>query len=415
MLDWAFGERCGCVRVVQFAHRGCAISVVVAILVSAMRAFVFLGHCDERGATIVRIVLDAVGGDNAPEQPVRGAVLAARRFGCAMVLVGPEGRVRAELSQYATGGLDIAVVDAPEVIGMEEHPAQGIRRKDRSPHVVGLRLVRDGAADAFVSAGHSGATMAGATLILGRIRGIERPALASIFPAVGRPFLLLDVGATTDCKPEYLVQFAHMGSIYAERALGIPGPRVALLANGEESTKGDRLVQEAHGLLSNAPLHFVGNAEPKDALVGGVCDVLVCDGFVGNLFIKQAEAVVKLVQQLAVGEMRRGLFGRVMAGAFPTVLLTLLGGRARWFGLLGALGAGPALIGGVMVPPLLRVRRTGDYRSYGGAPLLGPRGVAIIAHGKSDATAIVSAIGRAKEAVERGTVVGIADAVAAVG
>jgi glycerol-3-phosphate acyltransferase PlsX len=303
------------------------------------------------------------------------------------------------------------VVDAPEQIGMHESPAQAVRRKDRSPHVVGLRLVRDGAADAFVSAGHSGATMAGATLLLGRIAGVERPALASIFPARERPFLLLDIGATTDCKPEYLAQFAHMGSIYAARSLGYANPRVALLANGEEHTKGDKLVQEAHELLRHSDLHFVGNAEPKDALVGGACDVLVCDGFVGNLFIKQAEAVVRLAADLTLDEIKRGLPRRLLPGLLPAALL-MANRRMRAGVLLGMLGAAPALLAGVIVPALLRIRTKADYRAYGGAPLLGLRGVAIVAHGKSDAAAVHSAIRQAKEAVERRSVVGIADALA---
>jgi len=360
----------------------------------------------------VRIVLDAAGGDYAPEQPVHGAVLAARALGCAIILAGPATEVRAELAKHPTGGLDLEVVDAPEIIGMEEHPASAVRRKTRSPHVVGLRMVRDGAADAFVSAGHSGATMAAATLVLGRIRGIERPALASIFPALDRPFLLLDIGATTDCKPEYLVQFAQMGGVYAEGALGITAPRVGLLANGEEESKGDRLVREAHALLRNSALNFVGNVEPKDALIGGACDVLVCDGFVGNLFVKQAEAVVKLAQELIVGEVRRHLPRALLPGLLPAGLLVALGrGGMRWGGLLGMLGAAPALLGSVLVPPLLRVRRKADYRSYGGAPLLGIKGVAIIAHGKSDAAAVMNAIRQAQEAVERGTVTGIAQTI----
>jgi glycerol-3-phosphate acyltransferase PlsX len=358
----------------------------------------------------VRIVLDATGGDHAPAQPVRGAVLAARALGCAIILVGPEAQVRAELAKYPVDGLDITVVDAPDAIGMDEAPAQAVRRKDRSPHVVGLRLVRHGEADAFVSAGHSGATMAGATLILGRIRGIERPALASIFPARARPFLLLDVGATTDCKPEYLAQFAHMGSLYAERSLGYSNPRVALLANGEESTKGDKLVQDAHALLRGSALNFVGNAEPKDALVGSVCDVLVCDGFVGNLFIKQAEAVVRLAVELALAEVKRDLPARLLPGLLPAALLVGMK-RTRAGALLGMLGAAPALLGSLLVPALLRFRIKADYRSYGGAPLLGLKGVAIVAHGKSDAAAVMSAIRQAKEAVERGAVTGIADAI----
>jgi glycerol-3-phosphate acyltransferase PlsX len=357
-------------------------------------------------------VLDAAGGDHAPEQTVRGAVLAARELGCEIVLAGPEAAVRAELARQRTRGLCLEVVDAPEVIAMDEHPAQAVRRKARSPHAVGLRLVRDGQADAFVSAGHSGATMAAATLILGRIRGIERPALAILFPSREKMFLLLDIGATTDCKPEYLLQFARMGSIYAERALGYRNPRVALLANGEEATKGDRLVQEAYPLLRASGLNFVGNAEPKDALLGSVCDVLVCDGFVGNLFIKQAQAVVKLALTLVKDETRRGLPWRLAPGLLPAALLAAFGrGGARWGGLLGTFGAAPALLGGLLGPPLLRVRRKADYRFYGGGPLLGVKGVAIIAHGKSDAAAVAMAIHQAFEAVQRGAVTGIADAI----
>jgi glycerol-3-phosphate acyltransferase PlsX len=359
----------------------------------------------------VRIVLDAIGGDHAPEQPVRGAVMAARTLGCAIILAGPDAQVRAELAKHPTNGIDITVIDAPDTIEMQESPAQAVRRKDRSPHVVGLRLVRDGAADAFVSAGHSGATMAGATLILGRVRGIERPALASIFPARERPFLLLDVGATTDCKPEYLAQFAHMGSLYAERSLGFSAPRVALLANGEEETKGDKLVQGAHELLRGSALNFVGNAEPKDALVGGVCDVLVCDGFVGNLFIKQAEAVVRLALELALSEVKRDLPRRLLPGLLPAALLIGMR-RTRVGALLGMLGATPALLGSLLVPALRHFRSKADYRAYGGAPLLGLKGVAIVAHGKSDAAAVMSAIRQAKEAVERGAVTGIGDTIA---
>jgi glycerol-3-phosphate acyltransferase PlsX len=358
----------------------------------------------------VRIVVDATGGDHAPEQSVRGAALAARELSCAIILVGPEAQVRAELAKIPIDGIDITVVDAPETIEMDESPAQAVRRKDRSPHVVGLRMVRDGMADAFVSAGHSGATMAGATLILGRIRDIERPALASIFPARVRPILLLDIGATTDCKPEYLEQFAHMGSVYAERSLGYARPRVALLANGEEDTKGDKLVQDAHVLLRRSHLNFVGNAEPKDALVGGVCDVLVCDGFVGNLFIKQAEAIVRLAAELALAEIKRDLPRRLLPGLLPAALLMGMK-RTRSGAMLGMLGAMPALLGSVLIPALLRFRTKADYRAYGGAPLLGLRGVAIVAHGKSDAEAVASAIRQAKEAVERRSVTGIADAI----
>lgn len=342
---------------------------------------------------------------------MRGAVLAARTYGCTVILAGPEQRLRAELVRYHTVGLDLPVVDAPELIEMTESPAQAVRRKPGSPHAVGLRLVRDGEADAFVSAGHSGATMAGATLILGRASGVERPALAGMFPALEQPVLILDIGATTDCKPEYLFQFAHMGALYAERALKIPNPRVALLANGEEETKGDRLVQDAHMLLRDSRLNFVGNAEPKDALVKHLCEVLVCDGFVGNLFLKTAESVVKLVLERAKAEVLRGLAGRLAVGLAPALLLTLLERRRGQRGLLlSSLVAGPALLGSALAMPLWRVRQRSDYRSHGGAPLLGLNGIAIVAHGRSDARAVMNAIRQAKEAVERGAVAGVFDA-----
>lgn len=358
----------------------------------------------------MRIVLDAIGGDHAPAETVRGAVQAARELACEIVLAGPEAAIRAELARHRTNGLQLTVVDAPELIDMDEHPAQAVRRKTRSSHVVGLRMVRDGHADAFVSAGHSGATMAAATLILGRIRGVERPALAILFPSRKRMFLLLDIGATTDCKPEYLLQFGQMGSIYAERALGYPNPRVALLANGEEATKGDRLVQAAYPLLRASGLNFVGNAEPKDALSGAVCDVLVCDGFVGNMFIKQAQAVVKLALSLVQDETRSQLPLRLAAGMIPVAALAALGlGGVRWGALLGTFGAAPLLLASLLGPPLARVRRKADYRYYGGGPLLGVKGVAIIAHGKSDAAAVAMAIRQAHDAVKRGAVVGIAD------
>lgn len=359
----------------------------------------------------MRIFLDVAGGDNAPAATVHGAVLAARAYGCTMVLAGPAERIRTELAKHITHGLSLEVIDAPETIDMHEAPAQAIRRKPRSPHAIGLRMVRNGDVDAFVSAGHSGATMAGATLLLGRAAGVERPALGGFFPTLNRPILIVDIGATIDCRPEHLFQFAHMGSVYSERALGISAPRVALLCNGEEDTKGNRLVQEAHALLRRSRLHFVGNAEPKDALVGNVCDVLVCDGFAGNLFIKTSEAVVGLASRYAWREVRQNWLPRLFAGLAPIALLVALG-KARWSALLGGLIGGPSLFGSLLIPPLLRVRKVADYRYHGGAPLLGLRGVAIVAHGRSDARAIMHAIRQARDAVERRTVLGITDALA---
>jgi Fatty acid/phospholipid biosynthesis enzyme len=338
--------------------------------------------------------------------------MAARAYGCKITLLGPIAQIEAELARHDTTGLHLQIVDAPDVIEMEEHPAQAIRRKSKSPQAVGLRLLRDGEGDAFVSAGHSGATMAGALFILGRLPGVDRPALGSIFPTVFEPMLVLDVGATTDCKPEFLLQFAHMGSIYAECALGIQRPRVALLANGEEATKGDKLVQDAHQLLAKSNLNFIGNAEPKDALVTNSCDVLVADGFVGNLFLKTAEAVVKFALDKAKRELKHNWLQRALAGIVPMVLLSALPGKGRWRALLSGTLGSAALYGSLLGPPLMRLKATTDYRSYGGAPLLGVKGAVIISHGKSDALALRNAIRQACDMVESDMVAKVAEAIA---
>jgi glycerol-3-phosphate acyltransferase PlsX len=350
----------------------------------------------------MRIVLDALGGDHGPEVLVAGAVAAARAYGCQVTLAGPQAELETLLATHDTAGLQIEIADAPEAIAMHEHAAQAVRRKPGSPQAVGLRLVREGQAQAFVSAGHSGATMAGGTLILGRAAGVERPALAALFPTLERPFLLLDMGANTDCKPEWLAQFAALGSRYAEQVLAVPGPRVALLANGEEDSKGDQLVQEAHALLRQAPLNFVGNAEPKDALSGELCDVLVADGFVGNMFLKTAEAVAKMAVTKIAREARRGLPLRLLAGLAPTALLTVLPGAGRWRASAGALLGGGSLLGALLAPPLRTVRQSLDYRATGGAVLLGVNGVVIVAHGKSDALAVQNAVRQAIQAARLG-------------
>jgi glycerol-3-phosphate acyltransferase PlsX len=359
----------------------------------------------------MRIALDAVGGDHGISEVVKGAVKAARNYGCTVVLVGPHEEIAAELSRYNIKRLNLPIVHAPDMIHMHEHPAQAVRRKPDSSHMVGLRLVRDGKADAFVSAGHSGASMAGALFVLGRLPGIERPAIAGIMPTLHRPVLILDVGATTDCKPEYLLQFAQMGSVYAEQALGILNPRVALLANGEEPNKGNRLVQEAHLLLLQSKLNFVGNAEPKDLLVNGICDVLITDGFVGNLMIKMTEGVVSYATRKIVSEFKRNPLERLVMGILPITALTLLFSSARRRVLAGGVLGGAGLVGAVLFP-LMRLRRVTDYRAYGGAPLLGVEGVIIISHGRSDAFAIMNAIRLAKDMVETGTISSMADVVA---
>ncbi|MGC8874718.1 MAG: phosphate acyltransferase PlsX [Chloroflexia bacterium] len=327
----------------------------------------------------MRIVVDAMGGDYAPREVVAGAVEAARLYGEEIVLVGREEEVRAELARH--GSAELALVHAPEVIAMDEHPAMAVRRKGDSSIVVGMRMVRDGQAEAFVSAGNSGAVMAAATWLLGRIPGVERPALASVFPSRAGFFLVADIGANTDCRPEYLLQFARMASAYAQHVLHRPHPRVALLANGEEETKGDRLVQEAYALLRQATdLNFAGNIEPKDALAGAV-DVVIADGFVGNIFLKSTEATAETLLGMLREELTRSVWSRL-----PAALLR---------------------------PAFRRLRHRLDYREYGGALLLGLKGIAVIAHGRSDARAICNAVRVARESVLQGAVEAIARALQA--
>lgn len=318
----------------------------------------------------MRIVLDAMGSDHAPGVDVEGAVRAARRFGQEVILVGREEEVRRELARHDTAGLPLSVVHASQVIEMREHPSQAVRSKPDASMVVGMKLVREGQADAFVSAGNSGGVLAAALASagrLGRIKGILRPAISTIIPTLQGHAFMLDIGANTDCRPEWLAQFALMGSVYAHKVLGVERPRVALLANGEEETKGNAAVQAAHELLKQMPLHFIGNVEGKD-LTKGVADVIVSDGFVGNVAIKTAEGI-------------------------SAMLLTLL---------QSAIKAKPiTALGGLLAKPAFRaVFKRLDYREYGGAPLLGVNGVVIIAHGRSDALAIENAIRVAIEAVK---------------
>lgn len=359
----------------------------------------------------MRIVLDAMGGDHAPQETVKGAVLAARAFDCSVVLVGPSEKITPELARYDISRLDVPIIDTPEVIGMDEQAAQAVRKKPNSSHVVGMRMVRDGQAEAFVSAGHSGASMAAALFVLGRLPGIDRPALVGTFPTLGGSVLTLDVGATTNCKPEYLVQFAEMGSVYAERALRIDNPRVALLSNGEEKSKGDKAVQEAHQLLLKSNLNFVGNAEPKHLLLHHTCDVLVCDGFVGNTVLKMGEAAVAFIKAKIKSEMKHNLWQRVVLALFPTLALSLWPGKGKWRAPAGALLGSTGIIGAGMMLPLMRLRRLTDYRTQGGAPLLGVKGITVIAHGSSDSYAIRNAIRTAMEAVKRGTIHGMVEAI----
>ncbi len=328
----------------------------------------------------IRVIVDAMGGDHAPQVPVVGTLRALQEIpDLHVILVGPEDRIRAELARRRTAGLPLSVVHASQAVEMHER-VTAVRAKKDSSIVVGMRLLRAGEGDALVSMGNTGAVMAAALFHLGRIPGVERPALATVYPAARAPCLLLDIGANTDPKPRHLAQFAMMGAVYAERVLGWPNPRVGLLSNGEEPGKGSRLVQEAYRLLQESGLNFIGNVEGKD-LAQGRAEVVVTDGFTGNVVLKSAEGLVSflipfLKEQLTDGWLDR--FG--LALALPGLLLAF-----------------PGLLG--LLPSLRRILRRLDYREYGGAPLLGVDGVVVIGHGRSDAKAVKNAIRTAAQAV----------------
>jgi len=331
----------------------------------------------------IRVVLDAMGGDHAPRVPVEGALRALREIpDLHILLVGREDQIRAELARHPTKGLPLSIVHASQVIEMHEHTIAVKVKKDASM-VVGMRLVRAGEADAFVSMGNTGAVMAAALFHLGRIPGIERPALATLYPTARRPCLLLDIGANTDPKPEHLVQFAIMGAIYAERVLGWPNPRVGLLSNGEEPGKGSIRVQEADRLLRESGLNFIGNVEGKD-LSRGIAEVVVTDGFTGNVVVKHLEGTVAFLARFLREQLTDGALDRLgLALALPGLLLAM-----------------PGLL--CLLPSLRQIFRHLDYREYGGAPLLGVEGVVVIGHGRSDAKAVKNAIRAAVRAVQGG-------------
>ncbi len=341
----------------------------------------------------MRIVVDAFGSDHCPVPDVAGAVMAARAWGDEIILVGPEDATRRELSKHDTEGLKIRVVHAPEVLTMHDH-SDAVRAKVNSSIRVGMRLVKSGEADAFVSAGNTIACLSAAIFDLGRIRGIRRPALATLYPLSSPPTLLLDIGATADPKPEYLLQFARMGDVYARRVLGIPTPRIGLLANGEEEEKGSMVMRDTYHLLKMSDLNFVGNVEPKE-VTKHAADVVVTDGFTGNIMIKTTEAVASFtarsIKEVLLGSPLSKVALVLMA---PGLLLTL-----------------PGLL--LLKPALGRMARQLDYAEYGGALLLGVNGVVIVGHGRSNAKAVKNAILRAREAVEAEVIPTIKEGLAA--
>src|ERR1700693_6245252 len=316
------------------------------------------------------IALDAMGSDRAPKPEIEGAIQAARHHGVSTLLVGNEPELRAELERYpSAAGLPIHIVHASEVITMEDKAVQAVRSKRDSSIHVGVRLVREGRAVGFVTAGNTGAAMATAKMVLGGIPGVDRPALAAVFPtAVNTVAILLDVGANVDCKPENLEQFSVMGEIYFRSMFGTRRPRVGLLSIGEEESKGNELTREAFQLLKQLPLNFVGNVEGRDIYSGKV-DVIVADGFVGNVALKTSEGVANLVR--------------------ATLKETLKATITRQVGYL------------LWRSAFADFKKRLDHTEYGGAPLLGVRGVCFITHGSSNMNAIKNALRVAAEFAER--------------
>lgn len=313
-----------------------------------------------------RILVDAMGGDHAPGAIIDGAALATRE-GYRVALVGQADPIRAGIARHGDAiARAIEVIEAPDVVAMDEHAAHAVRSKRGASINVAMRAMKDGRGDAVFSAGNSGAVMASALFTLGRLEGVRRPPIAAVLPVQGAQLVICDTGANTDCDAEQLVQFAHMGSRYAQRMYGIERPRVGLVSNGEEETKGNALVLAVHPRLAASTLNFVGNVEGRD-LPFGKCDVAVCDGFTGNVILKLAEGMASfcfgLVRQVAMSKLQYRLAGAVLR------------------------------------PGLRAISKDLDYTEHGGAPLLGVAGNVFIGHGSSNARAVASAVRIATRAV----------------
>jgi glycerol-3-phosphate acyltransferase PlsX len=316
---------------------------------------------------MLTIAVDAMGGDHAPKSEVDGAVRAARTLGVKVILVGREDVVRQELAQHeGYQDLPIEIVHASERITMEDSAARAVRTKRDSSLRVASRLVRDGVAQGFVSAGNTGAVMATAKMVQGVVPGVERPALAGAFPTVvqGSPVVVLDVGANVDCSPQMLAQFAVMGEIYSRMILGRPNPRVGILSIGEEDHKGNEVTRSAAPLMRGLNLNFIGNVEGGDLYGGGV-DVIVCDGFIGNVALKVSEGLVDMVKHVLRESLEATISGKIGYALSKSAFSNF--------------------------------RKRLDYSEYGGGPLLGVRGVCIITHGRSNGNAIKNSIRVAKE------------------
>mgnify|MGYP006272611273 FL=1 len=322
----------------------------------------------------MNIVLDAMGGDNAPEEIVKGAVEACELDNSFnLTLVGKKDLIEKELKKYSNYEKDrIQIKNATEVITMNDSPAKALRRKKDSSLAIGSNLIKENKGDAFISAGNTGAVMAAGLFNIGRLSGIKRPSISTAFPAKGGQTLLMDAGANTDSKPENLHQFAVMGQIYSKKILNISNPKIGLLSIGEEKKKGNKLVKETYQLLEDDKrLNFIGNVEGRDIFTNN-CDIVICDGFVGNVVLKTTEGVASFVFDILKETLTKDL-------------------RAK----LGA---------GILKPYLKEMKDRLDYKQYGGAPLLGINGIVIISHGSSNSTAIVNAIRVAKNAINNNIV-----------
>lgn len=334
-------------------------------------------------STIIRIAVDALGGDHAPHEIVKGAVAYARGVNgdfAEVLLVGDPAVVGRELDAAGDVPANVRIVPAGQMIAMHEHPTEAVLGKPDASLVVGARLVRDGLADATFSAGNTGAVMFAAIRLLERTPGIRRPAIATPFPTeTGGRALVVDAGANVDCRASHLLQFALLGSVYAQKVMGIERPRVGLLSNGEEESKGNELTKDTHALLAASPLHFVGNVEGNHVFEGNV-DVVVCDGFVGNVLLKASEGAVRLTLGILAADAKRET---------------------------------DEVIREALLRSLLKIRQRVDYSEFGGAPLLGVNGVCFIAHGRSDAKTISTGIRLAVDATRAGYVPAVRDALAA--
>ncbi len=322
----------------------------------------------------MRIIVDGMGGDNAPESTVKGAVEAVKEYGIEVIITGPEDKIQNQLKKYIYPSEKIRVMDAPEVITNDENPTLAIRRKKNSSLVVGMQALADGEGEGFISAGNTGALLAGGLFIVKRIEGIDRAALTVLYPTLKGVSLLVDAGANMDTKSEYLSQFALMGSIYMEEVMGVENPRVGLVNVGTEESKGNQLSKETFQALSESNINFIGNIEARD-LPYGIADVMVCDGFVGNVVLKLTEGMASSI--------------------FSLLKESLMADFRSKFGAL------------LLKPQLKLLKKRLDYREHGGAPLLGTTKPVVKAHGSSDYYAFKNGIGQLKTFIERDVIIAI--------